>query len=287
MKRLSYIFLYSLLTSLLVAPLRGDYIELLGLGGFPLSMLAGVSLLFPMTVFFLKKHKDELSPVKILIAMSAGVSVLEIPARLVFPQGTIVSLPDYSFKLSAVMCGFAFYMARRAVCKATITVFMLSSCLWMSYYGYDLWLNKVNYGTFSGRVDKTAVIPLNLYDRDSARVDVSQSGRYVVLDFWNSTCGHCFKAFPKVQALYDEYAGRADVYTVFCARRGETLAAGVEIMDGMDYTFGKLYTDFSDPAVRAIGVEGFPTVVILAPDGEKVFIGKIELAAGYMEKVVR
>lgn len=52
---------------------------------------------------------------------------------------------------------------------------------------------------------------LNFYNNDTI-VDLNKlKGKIIVLDFWNSNCANCFKAFPKFEEVKNHYKNNPDI----------------------------------------------------------------------------
>ena len=283
-----FVFLSSLAISLLVAPLRGGGITILGLSGLPLSLLAGSVLFFAMTLFFLKRYSSIIPPWAIVLVALFGACIIEIPVRVLYFQSTLVSLPDIVLKLISIMIGYVFFKIRSTTGKIVLSVFAVLLYLWSAYVGYDLWVNKLNYGTFTGRTNSAvegSVIFQNEHDENVSLKDFE--GKYLILDFWSSSCGVCYKKFPEVQKVYDTYKAtpEIEVYAVFCRtnKKGETAQTGQQILEERGYTFPSLSMDMDDPILKEIRVSGFPTVIIFNPKGELIFRGRIEGAQKYID----
>jgi len=292
MKKYLIVFFSSLIAFLLVMPLRGDYITLLGLGGFPLSLLAGCIILFALTLFFLSKYGDKLSKSKIMFAILVGVILLELPFRIIIFKPALVSLPDSLFKVLAVVVAYGVFKIKNIFCKVAASALFFALCLWFSYYGYCYYINKLNHDTFTGKVELVTTTPLNsivFQNENNENIDLSDINcTYLVLDFWNSSCGICFMMFPVVQRLYERWNNeQVQVYGIFCQNdvRKETPATGTKLLHEKGYTFPFLSLDSKDPVLNEMGVIGFPTVLIFDKDRTIVFRGSILLAEKFLEKI--
>jgi len=110
---------------------------------------------------------------------------------------------------------------------------------------------------------------------------------YLVLDFWISSCGVCFKMFPEVQRVYERYNNEhIQVYGIFARdeKREETPANGTEMLRERGYTFSSLSIDREDPILKEMSVTAFPTVLIFDKEKTIVFRGSILQAEKFLEK---
>ncbi|MDE6272648.1 MAG: redoxin domain-containing protein [Muribaculaceae bacterium] len=113
----------------------------------------------------------------------------------------------------------------------------------------------------------------NFTFKNIAGKDVSLSdfrGKWVVLDFWGTWCGWCVKGIPSLKEAYKQYAGKLEVIGIDCNEPESDWREGVEHYElpwvnvYNNQTDGQLLKDYS--------VEGFPTKVIISPEGKIVDI---------------
>lgn len=107
-----------------------------------------------------------------------------------------------------------------------------------------------------------------LPDLNGKKVSLSDfRGKWVVLDFWGSWCGWCVKGFPALKEAYAKYGDKIVVIGIDCNESEEDWRAGVKanqlpwlnLYNGNDR---KLYEEYK--------IEGFPTKVIVNPEGKIV-----------------
>lgn len=108
----------------------------------------------------------------------------------------------------------------------------------------------------------------NIEGRDVSLSDFR--GKWVVLDFWGTWCGWCVKGIPALKEAYKKYAGKFEVISIDCNEPEEDWREGVRHYElpwvnvYNNQTDGRLLKDYS--------VEGFPTKVIISPEGKIVDI---------------
>lgn len=286
--KIIWIFLISFFLQLLFFWLRGGYITILGLTGFPLSMIVFFIAYFIATVWLMKKYREILPAWIIIMTILIGTSCLELPLRIFHAHNSLISLPDLILRLLAVIVGTGYSYIGNRTGKIALVVCSGFFALWSSYFGFDLWLHKLNFGTFTGKTEQVAEFPVVFQAPSGQNIALTDfKGKYLILDFWNSTCGICFQEFPKVETLYNQIKGRkdAELYSVFCriAQRDETPQTGADIITEKGYTFPTISLDNRIPGLNAIGITCFPTVVIFNPDGKMIFRGRVDGAKNYME----
>jgi len=194
-------------------------------------------------------------------------------------------------RLIAILLGYAFYSIYSKICRIILTVCSLSLYLWIAYCGYPLWFHKLSYGSFLGKTEQTITSPVIFQDINGENISLEELGnKYIILDFWSTTCGVCFSQFPEVQKIYDMYKDNTEigVYSVFCwiDKRGENQQTGVDILRNRGYTYPSLSMDIYDKALEEAGITGFPTVIIFDPEHKMIFRGEIKSAEKLINKLV-
>ena len=101
----------------------------------------------------------------------------------------------------------------------------------------------------------------------------SLRGKYVILDFWGSWCGWCIKGIPRMKEYYQKYAGKFEILGIDCNDPEEKWKAAVE---KYELPWLHVYNTRDSKVLEQYEIEGFPTKVIVGPDGKivKTIIGE-------------
>ena len=96
-------------------------------------------------------------------------------------------------------------------------------------------------------------------------------GKWVVIDFWGTWCPWCIKGFPALKEAYAELKPKLEVLGVACNDKYEAWVNGLKKYDlpwvnvyNPEKGGGQILEDYA--------VEGFPTKVIVSPEGKIVNI---------------
>lgn len=111
-----------------------------------------------------------------------------------------------------------------------------------------------------------------LPDVSGKQVSLSQfRGKWVVIDFWGSWCPWCIKGFPALKEAYKKYAGKLEVVGVDC---NDPMDAWKKALTKYELPWVNVYNaEQNGPQLlESYGVEGFPTKVIVNPEGKIVNI---------------
>ena len=101
----------------------------------------------------------------------------------------------------------------------------------------------------------------------------SLRGKYVILDFWGSWCGWCIKGIPQMKEYYQKYAGKFEILGIDCNDPEEKWKAAVE---RYELPWLHVYNTRDSKVLEQYEIEGFPTKIIVGPDGKivKTIIGE-------------
>lgn len=92
-------------------------------------------------------------------------------------------------------------------------------------------------------------------------------GKWVILDFWGSWCGWCIKGFPDLKAAYAKYKPELEVIGIDCQETPERWKAGVKRHD-LPWVHVYLDQEKAKSLLPEYGVQGFPTKVVVNPEGK-------------------
>ena len=101
----------------------------------------------------------------------------------------------------------------------------------------------------------------------------SLRGKYVILDFWGSWCGWCIKGFPEMKNYYNKYKGKFEILGVDC---NDSEAKWKDAVKKNELPWLHVYNPRDSKVLDEYGVQGFPTKIIVGPDGKivKTIVGE-------------
>ena len=97
----------------------------------------------------------------------------------------------------------------------------------------------------------------------------SLRGKYVIVDFWGSWCIWCIRGIPSMKEAYAKYKDKMEILGVDCRDTEAKWKAAVE-----EHQIPWLHVRCPDEQLQALAqqyqIEGFPTKVVIDPEGKLV-----------------
>ena len=99
------------------------------------------------------------------------------------------------------------------------------------------------------------------------------SGKYALLDFWGTWCRYCVMGIPEMKEYYQKYSDKIEFIGIDCRETQEAWKAGVEKY-ALEWT--NLYNGYDQSLIVEYGIQGYPSKIIISPDGKVVeaFLGE-------------
>lgn len=126
-----------------------------------------------------------------------------------------------------------------------------------------------------------------LTDPNGKEVSLSDfRGKWVIIDFWGSWCGWCIKGFPELKKAYEQYSGKMEIIGVDCGDTPERWRAALK---KYALPWVNVYNTESDAVEQLYGVQGFPTKVIVDPQGRvyKIVTGEDPAFYDYLREAIK
>ncbi len=101
----------------------------------------------------------------------------------------------------------------------------------------------------------------------------SLRGKYVVLDFWGSWCIWCIKGFPQMKEYYAKYPGKFEILGIDC---NDSEKKWKDAVQTHQLPWLHVYNPKNSNVLADYGIQGFPTKIIIDPEGKivKTIVGE-------------
>lgn len=101
----------------------------------------------------------------------------------------------------------------------------------------------------------------------------SLRGKYVILDFWGSWCVWCIRGIPNMKEYYNKYKGKFEILGIDC---NDSEQEWKDAVKKHELPWLHVYNTPDSQLLKTYKIEGFPTKIIIDPDGKivKTIIGE-------------
>ena len=118
----------------------------------------------------------------------------------------------------------------------------------------------------------------------------SLKGKWVIIDFWGAWCKWCIKGVPDMKEYYAKYQDKLEILGVDCNDTVEKWKAAVAQYElPWLHVYWDKDDENSDNPLALYGVKGFPTKVVIDPEGKvaKVIVGEDPAFYDYLDEVLQ
>ncbi len=229
----------------------------------------GHAVIFPVFMISAFFFSMFLSKKEILISFSLlwGITILQS-----FNQG--VKLNNIIIYVIFIPLTFwlGYYLKNKNIFSK---VFYVAFLIFIGIYGFpNLWATI--YNANARQHNKAPIMLFETEAKNKIRLDTIKN-KVIVLDYWTTSCGNCFKGFPDYEKLFLEYQNNLNVemYAVNIPLKRDTINQARSKISKYNYQFPVLYAA-SDENPKSLGFNGVPHLIILK-DGIVRFNGSIIL----------
>ncbi|WP_462267809.1 TlpA family protein disulfide reductase [Mucilaginibacter sp.] len=204
------------------------------------------------------------------------VLIVEAPIHIVNFAATLISLPAFLAYFLGVALGWLTFMAGKTW-RPFWYISILLAGFGLATTGNKIWLDKLNFGSFSYLVSEPLPEAVIL-KKETGQVFnfTEQPAQTLVLDFWTTSCAICFTKFPVLKAKQQHYASNKLIafYTVNTPTVKDSIGQGNAVMQALPYHFQNL-TIKDIPMAQSFGVTAYP-VVLVVHKGRIIYRGDAE-----------
>ncbi len=213
---------------------------------------------------------------RITLSIILGILAIQIPIRWGAWDRSLISLPDSIFNFLSIIAAYFFFSIKNTF-KYLLPIFAFSASVFMYFKGFSLWLHKLNFGEFTGKIMKPSRLALIGSNDINERIDLSNRKLYKLLDFWHTRCGYCFEAFPKLEKIYNENSNDTKllIFAVNKKLGSDTLEQAAKMIKKYNYHFSLFFPEL-DSLPEVYGITVYPTYLLVDPAGSIIFKGELE-----------
>lgn len=232
-------------------------VSLLTYFGFDYKLIGG-SLIYFIIPFLVLKSKYLLNSFIAILLITLPVLIVILVINIIDFKSSWVSLPSNVFLLASSFTAYFFYKSKNYV----FPVFLLATILIWQYRGDKLFHNFIQFGTLNGKINQPIGF-IQLYDRSGIASKIKTFSKTIILDFWNSHCGPCFKQFPIIDSINKKIDTTLyEIIVVNIPLNGEKKEDNYSLLDSFNYTFKQAFAK-DNTILDSLKIEYFPTTIII------------------------
>lgn len=242
---------------------------------------------FCLTLFAIKWFESKLSSNLIVIVLLGSIFSMQTYTIYLYLVESVATLPILPIYCLGIISGFLFTKLKQ---PANVFPFFLCCLIlvFMFFQGWNLWIHKATFGTFTGRVEGYN-LPAEFEAIDEQKNFITKNNfqnKIVLLDFWHTSCGVCFQKFPQVQAAADKYkdASSVEIFAVNKPIEEDKPNQAFEMIKERGYSFHVVIAKDEDLPEK-LGVKFYPTTLVINQMGRIVYKGDIEGAVSIIEEL--
>lgn len=242
-----------------------------------------VYFIFSFIVF--RKLEDRSLPIKLLLIL-IGVIIVHIPQRLIDFNSQLVSLPEFACELAGILFGWIFFISGKWLRAVTLLTSFLFCTLMFRYYeaiNNALYFNDITLGRSATNTHADAVPYLDS-DQHVINQTLFDSDKYILMNYWSTSCGSCMAEFPLLDSMYVSAASgdKATVYSA-CILMREADKTAKELVRRKGFHFPVLTIENWDLVQQQFGFNGVPMTFVVK-NRQTLFRGTLPDAWHFIEE---
>lgn len=105
---------------------------------------------------------------------------------------------------------------------------------------------------------------ISLVNYENKKVELDKN-KIIVLDFWSTSCGICFKKFPDLELTHKKFIGnkKVQILSINVPIKGDDFNKTIKILDSLGYSFPKLYAKSLNQVEEKLKFNTFPHLMII------------------------
>lgn len=186
--------------------------------------------------------------------------------------------------LGSITAGLLSGNRRSKIWAAILFCVMSIMFVFKSRQWFDQWLFYLSFDTLDGKVQERVPDWKAVTEGGVIIGQHSFKDKILVLDFWNTSCGVCFRKFPLLDSVSKVYKSDTNIvfYAVNIPLDGDTEGLAFEMIRKKGYSFNVAIGDTTIPA--KLGFNVYPTTFIIQDDSIQ-YRGNIEKAIQHIATV--
>ncbi len=250
------------------------------------TFISAFLLFFCFTIYYIRQFNENNATWEILLILIM-IRLLLLGGYDLYEAITeLARLPFLILDLLGIISGFLYLRLENSLKLLPFLISLIFASLFIKFQGWNYLAHYYNFGTFTGKINACGLSQkVEGIDQQNAKITNQLfENKIVLLYFWSTRCGICFRKFPQVQAAYDKYKNDPSVaiYTINKPFEENEPNQVFEMIKEEGYSFPVVIpTDEELP--EKFGVTGYPTTFVIDQKGMIIYKGDIAGAVKQIE----
>lgn len=224
-------------------------------GNISISILGCQIFTFIISYFFIKNHPT--------LSFLKSFSIIILPFLLLTFAVSFFSGFQFSWGLlvfTPITFNFAWQYTKK---KKIITIFSFTAIIALATF--FIYPNVTEFTRKKNDFSKNKV-PTSIFINKEKDTVLLKKDKILVLDFWTTNCGICFRKFPEFEKIKNKYNnnGKIEFYAVNVPVNNEVFDKRVSKIEQYNYSFSKLYT--TNEVENKLNIESYPQLIVIKND---------------------
>ncbi|GAP72306.1 cytochrome c-type biogenesis protein ResA [Candidatus Symbiothrix dinenymphae] len=206
--------------------------------------------------------------------------IIILPFMLVYAASTLINGAFGLYPIAIIpVCSVLIYVIVSKIKMRSLKMLIFGSYVLFLGYGWYAGFESYQQWAFvqKYKLPQDTYAEYTFHTIDGEIITPSElKGKIVVFDFWSTSCGVCFRDFPKFDSIYQKYKNRDDIaiYSVNLPIPRDTEEQILDKIKSLNYSFPMLLASediyFYE---KQFNFRGVPHLMILDKNGKIVFNG--------------
>lgn len=249
----------------------------IGAYSFSLKTILGSYIYFALTFILCTKYRDKRNIIFIIILIPSLIVLFFL--NIISFKEAWVSFPSNVFLMLGILLGFIYSKNKRIVNIIALTLLVGG---W-ELIGQKIYTNKMLYGSYNQKT-MSNFPSIRLADSSNIVLNTSTNDKIVILDFWNTGCGVCFRLFPYIDSVNKKIdTNKYDIRLVNIPLNGQKRNQNFSRLNEFPYKIKQLFAN-DESIADSFNIVAYPTTLIIK-NNKVVFRGEFENAIEEMTKL--
>ena len=276
LKKILAINIASISIFILCTPLRalplGEHFNALYI-----STPVGYILYYILSYQLCKRYNVSIRPCITLTIILCTFILIQLPVRLFDFRWSAITLPEQFIHLLGIISG---YLSFQKHIKKWVIIILGGVYYSLFIALFPMFYNYLNYGSITEKMGNIPMPNFKMINEKKDTLSLQElNDDYIILYLWHKRCSSCIRSFPKLQRLHQIIQSKNNLSIYVLNYPIDDTDPFLFMKDrGYEIPTLQLLNRNKDIIKEQIGINTFPTTIILNKKHQLIFKGNLETA---------